>query len=924
MPLSASPTSFDWPEFHQSPLQDGYAANSPLNTTNAVQLGVEWAANLYGPALDSPVVAYDSTLGVTLAYIGTESGNVMAVNIANGQIVWGTWVGSAIRSTPLVTNGSVFIATFTNPSIVKLDATTGAIECSIVAPAPFEATPTVGTPPGGVLTVYIPTTDAGLAQGYYLAVNAGTCSVEWKTIVNSGAWDDSAFAINANGVAEIVFGTANPDSSVYALNAINGDEIWKFQMLNPPPGTYDVGAGGAISPPGVNGFAGGMVYIPSKYGIMYALDLTTGTQVWEVNFNKIAHVSEGGRSTPALDGTNVVFGYNGGLFDFNAITGAIIWRYQDPANAEALSSPAIAGSFGHEIVAVGDVAGGIDVVSLATGQQLYHLQTFGYITASPAVSDGNIIIASTDSFLYDLALGGGHEAVLPSTTITSPVNSMTLANPNPGDLLITGGATDPVAVAAVEVGVQSDGPSGPWWDAATAGWSSGPVDNLATLANPDATTSSWAFEFPAPQAGGTYAVTANAVSAAGQSDPVGAHTGFAVLYGSSGLYLKASPSVVGPGGTVTLTGGGFGSSETVAISLLGVTLATTTSSSTGVLPSTKVGIPSTAVFGRTSLEGVGETSGKTVTTAVTIANSWDMLGYNAGHSGQEPNDTTLYALITPGHDQWVDLAWHFDVGAAVDTSPAIVDGVAYIADTAGQVFAIDNLNGGLIWTWSSPLGGAIDGSPAVDPSQGLVFVGTSNGTGDAIATASGQLVWAQTVGGSLAAPVFGGGEVFVTSSAGTVEALEESDGTVSWTISLGSPTTAAPALDTSNHLLIVGASNGRVEALSTSTGAMSWTFAAGGAIDATATIFGGTVYVGSADDNVYALSESTGAKVWAYKTGGPVEDTGTISDSGTGNLLLLMIGSNNGMLYALEIAHGGSLHFTESFGSPITGVASVK
>src|SRR5271157_5155117 len=68
-PLTSA--TFDWPELHQNPDLNGFTTNTTLSSSNASNLGVTWATDLYGAALDSPVVAFDSALGATLAYAGT-------------------------------------------------------------------------------------------------------------------------------------------------------------------------------------------------------------------------------------------------------------------------------------------------------------------------------------------------------------------------------------------------------------------------------------------------------------------------------------------------------------------------------------------------------------------------------------------------------------------------------------------------------------------------------------------------------------------------------------------------------------------------------------------------------------------------------------------------------------------------------------
>ncbi len=925
----AGSSAFDWPEFHLDPGLTGYAQNSPLSTSVAPGLGVARATNLYGAALDSPVVAYDASLGKTLAYVGNEAGDVEAVDIATGKIRWGEWLGSPIRTTPVVSGGAVYVGTFNSPHLYKLDASTGAVDCSVAAPQPIEGTPLVVTPPGGTPTVYIGTNDSSTASGPLMAVDAGNCALKWAFTgygVRSGTWTAAAYGLDASGEPLVVFGSADPDSAVYALDAVTGTEVWRFAIDNPPPGSFDVGAGVEISPPGVNGFTGGVAYVPSKYGIMYALDLTTGAEIWSTNFDQIANTTEGSRSTAALDGTNLVFGYGHGLLDLNALDGSVKWLYKDPSSTESISSPAIAGASPNEVVAVGDLGGGFDVVSLATGTQLYRYQTGGYITASPAVTDGNVLICSSDGFLYDFAVGGGNDASLPTTTITSPTGSggtlPTLPNPN-GDLTISGSATDPSGVNAVVVAVQENGSGGEWWDAATNTWSSGPVGDSAALANRGATSSSWTFSYPVPRAGGTYSVTAYSASTSGQSDTSGAQVSFAVTASKRGPHINVSPAYVSPGATVTVTGSGFSASEAISLDLFG-SVRTTTATTNGNLKSTKVQVPSKSPFGPTALVATGASSGKSASAAVTVANAWAEFGRDASHTGFEPNDGTLFDLVHPGGNIFLDVAWNYQTGSSVDTSPAVARGVAYFGTTTGQLIAVDTANGSPVWTWTSPSGVAIAGSPAVDTSLGLVFVGSNDGNIDAISLTTGQLVWSMQLGGDVSAPVFGGGIVYATSTTGGVEALSESTGTVLWTASLAASVQAGPSLDVSGGALVVCDTGGVVQEFNPTTGAEGWTFQASGSIIASTAISHGSVYFGTSAGLLYALSETTGSELWSYQAAGAIGDTPTLTaDITPGHVLELIVGDADGNLYFLQ-ASNASVNYTMALGSAVTGVASVK
>ncbi len=161
----------------------------------------------------------------------------------------------------------------------------------------------------------------------------------------------------------------------------------------------------------MNGFADGVAYTSGKDGITYAVNLTTGAQIWNYVFEN-PEVANGSRSTPALAGNQLVIGTSEGAFDLNATTGAVNWHYALPAGAENLGAVAIEGPPAERVVLTTNLYGQFQVLSLATGALLYSYQTGSYIGSGPAVVDRNILITSADGFLYDFAVGGRRPAVL--------------------------------------------------------------------------------------------------------------------------------------------------------------------------------------------------------------------------------------------------------------------------------------------------------------------------------------------------------------------------------------------------------------------------------------------------------------------------------------------------------------------------------
>ncbi|HEY3956519.1 MAG TPA: PQQ-binding-like beta-propeller repeat protein [Streptosporangiaceae bacterium] len=918
---NAGKSADDWASFHHTANLEGVAANSSITTSTAANLGVKWAADVYGGVVDSPMVAYNATLKERVAYVGTVTGDLVAVNMANGQIVWGVDLGSELRGSPLVVNGYVWVATFDSPKIFKVNAATGAISCTVASARQIQGTPVAATPPGGVPSVYFPAGDTETAPGPITAIQQNNCSVEWQFTdyrTLSGVWTPLDYSVDATGEPLILAGTADTDSTIYAIDAVTGKRVWDYAAENPPPHSYDIGAGVVTTAPGVNGFADGMAYVESKYGVMYGLDLTTGAMVWNVPYAD--EIGAKGRyiSTAAQSGQNLVLGDNYGMVDLNATNGDVIWHTDDPSKTGVDSSPAIVGPSGSQALAFGDLGGGFEVDSLATGAMLYHYQTAGYVTASPAVSGGNIVIASSGGFLYDFAAGGGNEATSPTAAVTSPKDSSQVANPN-GNMTVTGTAADTAGVAHVVVAVQETSPNGQWWDAATGTWVSGPMSNPATVASPGGTSSNWTFSYPVPTSGGTYTATAYTVSAKGESSTP-AESQFTVLPSTSSPQVKVGSRFVPPGGNTTVSGSGFGDSETVAITLGSTKIGTATTSSSGALPSTKVTVPTGAAFGLTSLTASGQGTADTATVGVSVANKWAAAGYDASHNGYEPYDEDIFHSIAAGGGTYMNLSWAYAIGAssAVSASPAVADTVAYVPGSTGKLTAVDVHSGAPLWTWQLASKAAL-GAPAVDPASGLVFVGGSDGSLTAISSYTGKKVWSDTVGGHPTAPVFGGGRLYVGSSTGIVEAVNETTGKKVWSTKLANPVTTSPALDTTAKLVIVGGSKGGLTALTTA-GAKKWTHSVTSAVATPPAISGGSVYFG-AGDSVHAVSEASGAIQWSYATPGAVSATLTVTSTSTQGKLVT-VGSANGIVYGVKAANGQMLWKTASLGKPITGVAS--
>ncbi len=924
-PAETQPTD-TWPKIGHDAANTGVSPDPLISSANAAQLGVRWMAPTGTTDYSSPVVEWNATLGETLVYQGNENGYLTAFEEASGQTVWSDNLGSAIRDTPLVEGNNVWVADTFSPVLYKLDAATGAVECSTPMVSTENGSPTIGAGPGGAPTIFIGVNDLGTANGPIYAVNEADCSVDWQfSSYNgndaAGTWDPLAFATDADGNPLLVFGTADPDSTVYAVNAATGVEVWSYQaIVNPTFSDDDFGAGASITAPGVNGFADGVVYIPGKDGYVFALDLTTGALIWDFNFGAAFNATpEYSRATAAVAGDDVIFGGTMGVACLNATTGAVVWQNQINPGGEVLSDSAVVGPAGQQVVAVTDLGGDLSVLDLATGHVLYTYPMGGFSVASVSDVDGNLLANSSAGYLYDFAVGGAN-AGAPTTAVTSPAPGTTVANPN-GSLTISGTASGG-PLAGVDVAVQEGGSTGTWWNAAAGTFTPGYANNPATLASPGAVSSTWSIRVPIPSGGGTYSVQAAAVGSDGLTDtaadaasPNAAHEAFNVSFLKSSPHLTATNGIyVAPGTKIPVSGSGFAAGESVTLSLAGTTLATVTTAGNGSFPATQILVPATAAFGTASLVGTGVTSGKTSTVTIDVSNEWTSANYASGNTAMEPNDLVLRNHVSPVGPAYLVQAWSYPTGASVETTAAFYKNVLYFGNDAGTVTALSAHQSVPLWTYQA--GSAVKSSPVV--ANGLVIFGTSAGSIVALNATTGAVVWNDpTTSAVTAAPSVSGNLVVVGTADGTVYAVQTGTGAALWQATTPGAVDGAAAIDPANHQVMVGAGD-EVVALGGAKGTTLWTAPTHGTVTAYPTVSGGEVYVGDASGTVYALKETNGATTWTYKTTGAVTQGGSLM---TFNGVNYVVGTSTGNVYFITV-NKGKLFKSFTTGAAVTGISS--
>jgi outer membrane protein assembly factor BamB len=192
--------------------------------------------------------------------------------------------------------------------------------------------------------------------------------------------------------------------------------------------------------------------------------------------------------------------------------------------------------------------------------------------------------------------------------------------------------------------------------------------------------------------------------------------------GAGGPSIVLDPTSGPPTAAVDVTGQGFGSVEVVALTMGPISLGSATTDAAGSFAAT-VQIPAAARPGSRSINAVGQTSGLTGQASFLVRASWRQFGFDDDHTRVNPYENVL----NPRSVRRMRLHWQAQLGSPVyGSSPAVVDGVAYIGSSEGSLWAVDANGCGvdLCTTplWRGDLGAQTLSSPTV--ANGFVYIGS--------------------------------------------------------------------------------------------------------------------------------------------------------------------------------------------------------
>jgi outer membrane protein assembly factor BamB len=178
-------------------------------------------------------------------------------------------------------------------------------------------------------------------------------------------------------------------------------------------------------------------------------------------------------------------------------------------------------------------------------------------------------------------------------------------------------------------------------------------------------------------------------------------------------HIALSPHTGPPGTAIRVSGSGFATRETVRISLADQDHTVAQANRRGSFSGALVTVGNVAP-GAYQVTAVGRRTGRQASATFTVHDNWAQYGAGPARTGWNVNEVTLSPSAVPG----LGLAWRFNTSNEAFSSPAVVNGTAYVGSLSNAVYALNEATGAQRWMFRTY--GAVNSSPAVLGGQAYV------------------------------------------------------------------------------------------------------------------------------------------------------------------------------------------------------------
>lgn len=244
-----------------------------------------------------------------------------------------------------------------------------------------------------------------------------------------------------------------------------------------------------------------------------------------------------------------------------------------------------------------------------------------------------------------------------------------------------------------------------------------------------------------------------------------------------------------------------------------------------------------------------------------------------------------HSSIAPMGPSNLTIAWKYQTGGAVISSPTVVDDIVYFGSTDTYIYAVDAWTGELYWKFKTTA--PIESSVAV--TNGWLYTGGDDGYVYCLNAYTGEMRWKTFVNGNLeftfgnlvlkSSPAVADGAVYVGSLDGHLYALDWDTGKVLWKFQAKGPVESSPAYaDGAVYFSAEEPEIGAFYKLDAATGELLWNFSipyrpsftGGNQLLGSPSVAEGRVFASSNWGDYYCLDTETGGVLWHF-----VDETAT-------------------------------------------------
>lgn len=379
-----------------------FRINPANNAVVDSDLHARWRVVTGAPISSSP------TLSGTTLYIGNNHGDLNAIDVRTGAIVWKRHLANALMSAPLLHDGLVIVGEGDEQSmgsapssvyvgigpsaIVALDAATGAVRWRTAVAGSAMPTPAILD---GVLVHHN-------GAGWVTALDPHTGKKLYARNLHSIA--SMTAALPVGGDRFVTIGVL--ENAVWQLHAKDGSTVWRTAFPAEGSGHGDcppVSDGTRVMCNYIAPGSGQTYTIAGNTAVQhaYALDVRTGAKLWDVPLESGSVPPRNEAAIPLLADGMVFFGsaLTPYMHALDPATGRTVWRAK--VHAPVKSGSVVVG----DTLYFGDLAGYLWAIDARSGTVLGDKKMpSGFNVASPIAVGSTLVIGSRTGSVYALPL----------------------------------------------------------------------------------------------------------------------------------------------------------------------------------------------------------------------------------------------------------------------------------------------------------------------------------------------------------------------------------------------------------------------------------------------------------------------------------------------------------------------------------------